>query len=99
MAAPRETVLAALHARLSALAATALRGEVLPEWVQTEGLLIMWDGDSGEPEVTVSPLANYNQHRAENRYTIAKEMSQEAIEKAQAMARECMASDNQDCGY
>jgi hypothetical protein len=33
MPTPRETILAALHARLSALPATALRGEVLPERV------------------------------------------------------------------
>jgi len=31
MPTPRETILAALHARLSALPATALRGDVLPE--------------------------------------------------------------------
>ena len=53
----RETILAALHARLSALLATALRGEVLPERVPAEGLLILRDGEPGEPEVTLSPLA------------------------------------------
>ena len=53
----RETMLAALHARLSALPATALRGEVLPERVPTEGLLIPRDGEPGEPVVTLSPLA------------------------------------------
>jgi hypothetical protein len=52
----RETILTALHARLSALPATALRGEVLPERVPTEGLLILRDGEPGEPEVTLSPL-------------------------------------------
>jgi hypothetical protein len=48
----RETILAALHARLSALPATTLRGEVLPERVPAEGLLILRDGKPGEPEVT-----------------------------------------------
>ena len=57
MPSPRETILAALHARLSALPATALRGEVLPERVPAEGLLILRDGEPGEPEVTLSPLA------------------------------------------
>ena len=52
----RETILAALDARLSALPAAALRGEVLPERVPAEGLLILRDGDLGEPEVTLSPL-------------------------------------------
>ena len=61
----RETILAALHARLSALPATVLRGEVLPERVPAEGLLILRDGEPGEPEVTLSPLAYHYQHRAE----------------------------------
>ena len=61
----RETILAALHTRLSALPATALRGDVLPERVPTNGLLILRDGEPGEPEVTLSPLAYHYQHRAE----------------------------------
>ena len=61
----RETILAALHARLSALPATALRGEVLPERVPADGLLILRDGEPGEPDVTLSPLAYHYQHRAE----------------------------------
>jgi hypothetical protein len=56
MPTPRETILAALHARLSALPATVLRGDVLPERVPAEGLLILRDGEPGEPEVTLSPL-------------------------------------------
>src|SRR5699024_4306371 len=65
MATPRETILTALHARLSALPATALRGDVLPERVSSAGLLILRDGEPGEPEVTLSPLAYHYQHRAE----------------------------------
>ena len=65
MPTPRETILAALHARLSALPATALRGEVLPERVPTAGLLILRDGQPGEPEVTLSPLRYHYQHRVE----------------------------------
>ena len=61
----RETILAALHARLSALHAAALRGDVLPERVPTAGLLILRDGEPGEPEVTLSPLRYHYQHRAE----------------------------------
>ena len=61
----RETILAALHTLLQALPATALRGEVLPERVPAEGLLILRDGEPGEPEVTLSPLAYHYQHRAE----------------------------------
>lgn len=65
MSTPRETILTVLHARLSALPATALRGEVLPERVPAGGLLILRDGEPGEPEVTLSPLAYHYQHRAE----------------------------------
>jgi len=65
MPSPRETILAALHARLSALPATALRGEVLPERVPAEGLLVLRDGEPGEPEITLSPLRYHYQHRAE----------------------------------
>ena len=61
----RETILNALHARLSALSATNLRGEVLPERVPAGGLLILRDGEPGEPKVTLSPLAYHYQHRAE----------------------------------
>src|SRR6056297_970637 len=65
MPTPRETILAALHARLTLLPATTLRGEVLPERVPTDGLLILRDGEPGEPEVTLSPLRYHYQHRAE----------------------------------
>ena len=65
MPTPRETILAGLHARLSALPATALRGEVLPERVPAAGLLILRDGEPGEPEVTLSPLRYHYQHQVE----------------------------------
>jgi len=45
-----ETILTSLHARISALAAAALRGEVLPERVPAEGLLILRDGEPAEAE-------------------------------------------------
>lgn len=61
----RETILTALYARLSALPATSLRGEVLPERLPAAGLLILRDGDPGDPEVTLSPLAYHYRHRAE----------------------------------
>ena len=78
----RETILAALHARLSALPATALRGEVLPERVSADGLLILRDGEPGEPEVTLSPLAYHYQHRAET----------EAVVQGEALAFESLSS-------
>ncbi len=42
--------------------AAVLRGDVLPERVPIDGLVILRDG---EPEVTLSPLAYHYQHRAE----------------------------------
>jgi len=65
MSSPRETILTALHALLSALPAAVLRGEVLPERVPSDGLLILRDGEPSEPEVTLSPLRYHYQHRAE----------------------------------
>jgi hypothetical protein len=61
----RETIVAALHARLQTLAATVLRDEVLPERIPPAGLIILRDGQPGEPEVTLSPLRYHYQHRAE----------------------------------
>ncbi len=42
-----------------------LRGDVLPERVPSAGLLILRDGEPGDPEVTLSPLRYHYQHRAE----------------------------------
>lgn len=61
----RESVLAALQARLQPLAALVLRDEVLPERIPAAGLIILRDGQPGEPDVTLSPLRYHYQHRAE----------------------------------
>lgn len=61
----RELVLTALHARLQPLVARTLRDEVLPERIPAVGLIILRDGQPGEPEVTLSPLRYHYQHRAE----------------------------------
>ncbi|HMQ42283.1 MAG TPA: acyl-CoA transferase [Paracoccus sp. (in: a-proteobacteria)] len=61
----RETVLAALLTRLQPLAALTLRDEILPERIPAAGLIILRDGQPGEPEVTLSPLRHHYQHRAE----------------------------------
>jgi len=61
----REAILAALYAQLQLLAALTLRNEVLPERIPAAGLIILRDGQPGEPEVTLSPLRYHYQHRAE----------------------------------
>jgi hypothetical protein len=55
MPTPRETILTSLHARLSALPATALRGSVLHERVPAAGLLIQRGGEPGEPQHDSGP--------------------------------------------
>jgi hypothetical protein len=40
-------------------------GDILPERAPAVGLLILRDGEPGEPEVTLSPLRYHYQHRAE----------------------------------
>lgn len=66
MPTPRETILTALADLLRTIPhVPVLRGAVLPERVPTAGLIILRDGDPGEPAVTLSPLAYHYQHRAE----------------------------------
>lgn len=65
MPSKRETVLTALHLRLQLLAASVLRGNVLPERIPPAGLIILRDGKPGEPEVSLSPLTYFYEHRAE----------------------------------
>ena len=63
---PRETILSALADLLRTVPyVPVLRGEVLPERVPAGGLMILRDGNPGEPGVTLSPLTWHYQHRAE----------------------------------
>ena len=63
---PRETILIALADLLQTVPhVPVLRGEVLPERVPAAGLMILRDGEPGEPGVTLSPLRYHYQHRAE----------------------------------
>ena len=62
----REQILAALLARMQTIPSAAVRREgPLPEKVPAAGLVILRDGDPGEPEVLLSPLTYLWQHRAE----------------------------------
>jgi len=66
MSNPRETILTALADLLRTVShVPVLRGEVLPERVPAAGLMILRDGEPGEPGVTLSPLRYHYQHRAE----------------------------------
>ncbi|WP_206340817.1 hypothetical protein [Marinicauda algicola] len=62
----REDILAALVATLdTALSARVRRNEVLPEKAPAEGLVILRDGDPGEPDVTFNPRTEFYVHRVE----------------------------------
>lgn len=62
-----ETILTALHDALIAGLpyATVLRGAVLPEELSRDGVVILRDGEPGEPEQTFSPLRYHFEHVAE----------------------------------
>ena len=66
MTSTREQVLTALVQRLQAsLTATVRRNEALPERVPDEGLVILRDGDPGEPDITLNPRTAFYSHRVE----------------------------------
>jgi hypothetical protein len=66
MASKREQVLGALHVRLEmGLSATVRRNEALPERVPADGLVVVRDGDPGEPDVTLIPRNEFFSHRVE----------------------------------
>ena len=79
MASKRELILASLHARLQSLAAPVLRGDVLPERIPATGLLILRDGKPGDPEVTLSPLTYFYEHRAELEVVIQAGTGRDAL--------------------
>jgi hypothetical protein len=79
MPSPRETILAALHARLQTLVAPVLRGEVLPERIPAAGLITLRDGKPGEPEMTLSPLTYFYEHRAELEVVIQADADRDAL--------------------
>jgi hypothetical protein len=64
----RETILSALTDLLSTIPHVAvLRGEVLPERIPPAGLMILRDGNPGEPSVTLSPLTYHFNIRPNSR--------------------------------
>jgi hypothetical protein len=66
MVSKREQVLQALFDRLSGVAGPkVLRNEVLPERIPGGGIVILRDGDPGEPDVLLSPPEYVYAHRAD----------------------------------
>ena len=62
----REQVLSALFDQLQRVPGAAVkRNEALPQVVPAGGLVILRDGDPGEPDVTLNPRSEFFSHRAE----------------------------------
>src|SRR6056297_25103 len=74
-----ERVLGALADLLRTIShVPVLRGEVLPERVPPNGLMIPRNGDPGAPGVTLSPLRYHYQHRAELEVVVQDAKTREA---------------------
>ena len=66
MTSKREQALQGLFLMLKNLSGTAvLRNEPLPTQVPAGGLVVLRDGDVGEPEILLSPVRYIYQHEAE----------------------------------
>lgn len=60
----RERILSAVFSRLGSISGpSVLRNEVLPIRIPEAGLIILRDGDPGEPDVTLNPRSEYYSHR------------------------------------
>lgn len=66
MPSTRETILLAVKAALDTISGpTVLRNAAVPERIPEAGLVVLRDGDPGEPEILLSPLTYAFDHRAE----------------------------------
>ncbi|MFN3077505.1 MAG: acyl-CoA transferase [Alphaproteobacteria bacterium] len=64
MATKRERVLSAFFSRLGSIPdAAVVRNEALPVRIPDGGLVVMRDGDAGQPDITLNPRAEYYAHR------------------------------------
>lgn len=75
----REQVLAALFLQIQQVpSATIKREEPLPEKVPDGGLIILRDGDPGDPEVLLSPVTYLWQHQTEIEVVVQRPASEAA---------------------
>ncbi len=79
----RETILTRLHAALDLQLTPRLvdlrRNDALPTRISPQGLVILLDGDPGEPETTMSPLLYHYEHRAEIELFVQPGRDREAL--------------------
>ena len=69
----REIVLNALFERLSTLDVSVKRNDPLPQKIPDGGLVILRDGNVGEPEILLSPPYYIFTHRAELEVIVQQE--------------------------
>jgi hypothetical protein len=83
MPSTRETILARLFAALQLQLVPRLvdlrRNDVLPTRISPHGLVILRDGDPGEPEFSFSPLRYHYEHRAEIEAFVQSGSDREAL--------------------
>lgn len=78
-----ERLLASLHSLLSGAmlpGAKVLRNAILPEKGPAAGVVILRDGDPGQPEVWLSPPGYYYEHRAEIEVVVCVSASRLALD-------------------
>jgi len=69
----RETILQALFTALQTISSVkVVRNEAFPERIPDGGLIVMRDGEPGEPETILSPLSYYWQHRVRLEVAVQK---------------------------
>jgi len=62
----RETAIAALFTALETITGpTVKRNEEIPHKIPSGGLLVLHDGDAGEPDIVLSPTTYEYEHRTE----------------------------------
>jgi len=74
-----EDVLAALAALLAAASVPVQRNIPIPVEIPLGGLIILRDGEPGDPEVTMSPLTYEYLHRATIEVFVQKKAGREAV--------------------
>lgn len=85
MTTSRELALQALHTGLASLVeAEVSRGGPLPDSLPKGGMLILRDGEPGEPEVTMSPTQYHYEHEAELEIMVGDQHDPHAVSDALA---------------
>lgn len=75
----RENILQALYSLIQFDGPTFQRNGVLPSRISASGLVILRDGDPGEPEISLSPLRYHYEHEAVLEVIVQNEAAQDAL--------------------